>query len=181
MISSEHSAGWEDFLAHLRENPYGFSFSVTLFPAFVQGEEAESSILEALQDILMEVSRFDVVVLLRGGGSRVDLSCFDSYPLGKMITGFPLPVLTGIGHYRDRSVVDYVAHCALKTPTAVANFLVDRVKEFDEQLVEQYILLRNLIQEVFEGCGVTLEDWIGRFHNCATFLFQREKEKNSSC
>jgi exodeoxyribonuclease VII large subunit len=178
VVSSEHSAGLEDFLVHLRENPYGFAFSVKLFSTLVQGEEAELSLLGALDEVLREASHFDVVVLLRGGGSRVDLSCFDSYPLGRMVAGFPLPVLTGIGHHKDESVVDYVAYRALKTPTAVADFLVEQVRTFEEMLEGEASLLRECVQETLESHRYKLEEWTQRFRNDAFLLFQRERERN---
>ncbi|MCX7668027.1 MAG: exodeoxyribonuclease VII large subunit, partial [Atribacterota bacterium] len=178
VVSSEHSAGWEDFLVHLRENPYGFRFAVKLFPAFVQGEEAELSILDALETIRAQVRHFDVLVVLRGGGSRVDLSCFDSYTLGKAVAEFPLPVLTGIGHHRDESVVDRVAYCALKTPTAVANFLIDRVRAFEEELEKETSLLWEITWETMEHYRIALDEWIQRFRSDAFLLFQRERERN---
>ncbi|MGC8779108.1 MAG: exodeoxyribonuclease VII large subunit, partial [Candidatus Caldatribacteriaceae bacterium] len=178
VVSSEHSAGFEDFWVHLQENPYGFAFAVKLFPALVQGEEAEASLLWAFEEILAEAARFDVVVLLRGGGSRVDLSCFDSYSLGKMVAGFPLPVLTGIGHHRDESVVDCVAHQALKTPTAVADFLVNRVRNFEEMLEEQASLLWEMVWERLARLRAELNGGVERFRSNATLLFQREWEKH---
>lgn len=177
VVSSEHSAGFEDFLVHLQENPYGFRFTVKLFPALVQGEEAELSLLGALEAVRAEAQCFDVVVILRGGGSRVDLSCFDSYALGKVVAEFPLPVLTGIGHQKDESVVDCVAHCALKTPTAVANFLVDRVRAFEENLAREISSLWEAVWGNLEGRQMELVHWIQRFRSDAFLLFQRERER----
>lgn len=177
VVSSEHSAGFEDFLVHLQENPYGFRFTVKLFPAFVQGEEAELSLLSALEAVRAEAQYFDVVVILRGGGSRVDLSCFDSYALGKVVAEFPLPVLTGIGHQKDEGVVDCVAHYALKTPTAVANFLVDRVRAFAENLTREVSSLWEAVWGNLEDCQMELNSWIQRFRSDAFLLFQRERER----
>ncbi|MEN3188968.1 MAG: exodeoxyribonuclease VII large subunit, partial [Atribacterota bacterium] len=178
VVSSEHSAGFEDFLMHLKENPYGFRFTVKLFPTLVQGEEAEFSLLGALEAVRMEARHFDVVVVLRGGGSRVDLSCFDSYALGKMVAEFPLPVLTGIGHHRDESVMDCVSYSALKTPTAVADFLVDRVKAFEEGLNRELSRLWGATWETLECYQMELSDWIRRFRGDALLLFQKEREKH---
>lgn len=178
VISSEHSAGFEDFCTHLAENPYGFAFSVKLFPALVQGEGAEQSLLWALQAVRAEASSFDVVVILRGGGSRVDLSCFDSYELGKMVAEFPIPVLTGIGHHRDESILDWVAYQALKTPTAVADFLVERVRVFGEMLEENAFRLRELVREILAFRQDALHSWVQRFQSYALLLFQRERERH---
>ncbi|MBN2522903.1 MAG: exodeoxyribonuclease VII large subunit [Bacteroidales bacterium] len=125
VISSLTAAGYEDFHDQLVNNPFHFKFYLKLFPAIMQGEDAEKSIIEALEKVYHYESLFDAVVIIRGGGSKADLSCFDSYWLAYHITQFTLPVLTGIGHEQDDSVADLVAHSRFKTPTAVAAFLVD--------------------------------------------------------
>lgn len=148
VISSAKAAGYEDFCEQLKES--GFAYEWQLFPAVVQGNQAESSILQALDAVLDKLDDFDVVVLIRGGGSTTDLSCFDSYELCSALAQFPLPILTGIGHERDESVADMVAYRALKTPTAVAEFLNGKMAEQWEQLsdyqsyIEQY--LRQFVQ-----------------------------------
>ncbi|MDA3823004.1 MAG: exodeoxyribonuclease VII large subunit [Bacteroidales bacterium] len=130
VISSETAAGFGDFLDSLINNNSGFSFKVTLFPAIVQGETAEKSIISALEKIFQLDSSFDAVVLIRGGGSQSDLDCFNGLELAMNIAQFPLPVLTGIGHERDETIADIVAHQSLKTPTAVAEYLLDKTMEF---------------------------------------------------
>jgi len=130
IISSPSAAGYEDFINQLENNPYGFKIYHKLFPAIMQGDQTEPSIIEALERIYNYEEVFDAVVIIRGGGSTADLMCFDSYLLALNITQFPLPVLTGIGHERDESVVDMVAHTQLKTPTAVAEFIIDRMASF---------------------------------------------------
>ncbi len=177
VLSSPYAAGFEDFIAHLRENPYGFCFLVELFPAFVQGESVETSFLAVLEEVRKKVENFDVLVILRGGGAQSDLHWFDSYTLGRAIATFPLPVLVGIGHRRDETVLDRVAHRSLKTPTAVADFLVERMKELDEYLLE---ITRSLAQsaesllkdqkEKFFGLSVSLERSVKDF-------LQREREE----
>jgi len=131
VISSETAAGYGDFIAHLKENPYNYIFYTTLFPSVMQGEKAEPSIVAALENIFKKLNHFDVVVIIRGGGGQVDLSCFDSYILANHVAQFPIPVLTGIGHDQDDSVVDMVAHTRLKTPTAVADFIIEKVKDYE--------------------------------------------------
>lgn len=142
VISSLTAAGFEDFTDQLLNNPAGYRFYCKLFPAVMQGAEAEESIVAALENIYRYENFFDAVVIIRGGGSKIDLSCFDSYRLAYHITQFPLPVITGIGHEQDDSVVDLVAHTRLKTPTAVAAFLIDHMAELDGnlQLVQEQIL-----------------------------------------
>lgn len=134
IISSEQAAGYEDFIHQLKES--GFAFQTTLFAATMQGDNAESSLVEALQTIYRQQEQFDAVVIIRGGGASVDLSCFDSYNLCCHCAQFPLPILTGIGHTRDISILDMVVHTALKTPTAVAAFLIERFT-FQKERLEQ--------------------------------------------
>ncbi|HOL21739.1 MAG TPA: exodeoxyribonuclease VII large subunit [bacterium] len=134
VISSESSAGYEDFLNTLYNNPYGYRFSITLFPAYMQGEQAEPSILAALERCYKRRKQYDVLVIIRGGGDNIDLHCFDSYNIGKAIASFPLPVLSGIGHTRDETVVDIVAHKKLISPTATGEFVINRMRNFEETL-----------------------------------------------
>ncbi len=141
VISSATAAGYDDFINQIANNPFGYSFKIELFPAFVQGDGAESSIVAALDAINDVSDSYDVVVVIRGGGSQSDMSCFNSYLLCSYMAQFPLPILTGIGHNKDMSVADMVAHTSLKTPTAVANFIIDSVRFFDERLGELKELL----------------------------------------
>jgi len=134
IISSPTAAGYGDFITHLQENSYGYQFSLTLFKALMQGEEASLSIMAALQKIKNQFHLFDLVVIIRGGGSQIDLSCFDDYELSAAIARFPLPVVTGIGHERDDTVVDMVAHTKKKTPTAVAEFIISGIRLFETQI-----------------------------------------------
>lgn len=135
VVASGSSAGYRDFINELRSG--GYAFRVELFEAVVQGEAAEGSMVDALEQIAAREESFDVVVIIRGGGSVSDLKCFDSYLLSSVVAQFPLPVLTGIGHDKDTSVVDMVAHTPLKTPTAVAGWLVERMAQ-EWALVEEY-------------------------------------------
>ncbi|SNR71730.1 Exodeoxyribonuclease VII large subunit [Hymenobacter mucosus] len=132
VISSPTAAGWQDFVQQLREAPY--DFALTLFPATMQGDDAPASIRAALASIRARRRQFDAVVVIRGGGSKTDLLAFDDYGLAAAIGAFPLPVLTGIGHERDEAVVDLTAHTALKTPTAVAAFLIERLARLEAAL-----------------------------------------------
>ena len=128
VISSGSAAGYSDFINHLKENNHGYVFYTALFETVMQGIETEKSVIFALDRIAGFTDLFDVVVIIRGGGSQVDLSWFDSYNIAYHVTQFPLPVITGIGHEKDLSVTDMVAFQSLKTPTAVADFLIERTE-----------------------------------------------------
>ena len=143
VISSATAAGYSDFCNQLLRNEYGFRFTTRLFPAVMQGERVEKSVLSALDAIMAERGEWDVVVLIRGGGATSDLSGFDTYLLAAACAQFPLPVITGIGHERDDTVLDMVAHTRVKTPTAAAAFLVghqletaSRLEEFSRRATE---------------------------------------------
>ncbi len=132
VISSATAAGYGDFRTQLEQS--GFPFVTQLFPAVMQGEMVERSIIAALDRIADEPDRWEAVVIIRGGGAVSDLNGFDTYPLAAHVAQFPLPVLTGIGHERDDTVIDCVAHTRLKTPTAVAAFLIERRRAEVEQV-----------------------------------------------
>ena len=152
VISSETAAGYGDFVDQLSGNKFGYKFSVQLFQAYMQGVEAEDSIISALEKVFAEIDQFDVVVIIRGGGSQADLNCFNSYWLCYHITQFPMPVITGIGHERDETIADMVAHTSLKTPTAVAEFIIDSVSEFDAYLDQ-------MNSQVADIATSKLQDW----------------------
>ena len=134
VISSASAAGYGDFQSRLNNNPYGYRFYHRLFQAHMQGEKAEESIGNALKKCIASREHFEVIVIIRGGGSIIDLHCFDSYPLAKLIALSPLPVFTGIGHERDETVIDRVANQRLITPTAVAEFLIYASKKFEDSV-----------------------------------------------
>lgn len=129
VVSSGTAAGYGDFCNQLVHNDYGFHFDIRLFPAVMQGNKVEESVIGALEQIAAEAEQWDVAVIIRGGGATSDLSDFDSYPLAVCITQMPIPVITGIGHERDETIPDHVAHTHLKTPTAVAAFLVAQMAD----------------------------------------------------
>lgn len=131
VISSPTAAGYGDFVNQLENNSHKFAFAHKLFPAIMQGDKASESIISALNKIADYEDFFDVVVLIRGGGSSSDLSCFDNYELAYYMTQFPLPIIAGIGHERDITIADTVAHTRVKTPTAAASFLIDMIAEIE--------------------------------------------------
>jgi len=144
IISSSTAAGYQDFIAHLRKNPGRFRFHCTLFDAFMQGSEAVPSILKALDRIFQDEDKFDAVAIIRGGGAQADLGCFDNFELAWVVAQFPLPVITGIGHEKDDTVLDLVAHTRMKTPTAAAEFFIsgvaaayERILTLQEEIVKE--------------------------------------------
>ena len=158
VISSPTAAGYGDFFNQLDSNRYGYQFVHVLFPALMQGQNAEGSIIEALRKIGKYRHLFDVAVIIRGGGSAVDLNCFDNYSLAAQIARCPLPVITGIGHEKDDTVADIVAHTRMKTPTAVAEFLVSGLRSFEDKVID----IRNRIKA---HTGRFLQDVRYRLHS----------------
>lgn len=127
VISSSGAAGYDDFCHQLLDNNYGFKFSTELFAAVMQGEKTEQSIIQALNRINKQDADFDAVVIIRGGGATSDLTGFDTLALAENVANFPLPIITGIGHNRDESIIDIVSYLSVKTPTAAAAFLIDNI------------------------------------------------------
>jgi exodeoxyribonuclease VII large subunit len=144
VLSSEQSAGYQDFLHTIEENLQGYKFELKLFPVLVQGEANADALVKRLIEVYESVLRFDAVVIVRGGGSQTDLLLFDAYPLVRAIARFPIPVFTGLGHLKDVSLADLVAHSALKTPTKVAEFIIDHNAMFEQRLIDlrQRMVLR---------------------------------------
>lgn len=136
VISSPTAAGYEDFKHQLAANPNGFTFYPKLFPAIMQGDRAESSIISALERVFLYRNLFDAVAIIRGGGASADLNCFDSYLLATNVAQFPLPVVSGIGHERDVTVIDFVSHTRAKTPTAVAEFFITHMGKTAIELID---------------------------------------------
>lgn len=144
VISAKGAAGYGDFITHLYSNPEHFRFATSLFPAVMQGEYAPQSIIEALELIAETIDDFDCVVVIRGGGATGDLSAFDNYDLAANIAQFPLPVIVGIGHERDVTILDYVAAVRVKTPTAAAEWLIDHMST-------AYDRVRDIASEIFRA------------------------------
>ncbi len=142
VISAEDAAGYRDFRMHIDGNPYGFKVDVQLFPALMQGADCPSSIISALDSILESGGEYDAVLILRGGGAKLDLACFDDYEMAAVIAQFPLPVLTAIGHDQDFHVCDMVAHEYVKTPTALADFILGMYEDEDARLSSYQTRLR---------------------------------------
>lgn len=134
VISAEDAAGYRDFMRHVEENPYGFRLDISLYPALMQGADCPSSIIAAMDAVMEDADGYDAVLILRGGGAKLDLACYDDYSLAAVIAQYPLPVLTAIGHDQDYHVCDMVAHEFVKTPTALADFIIGIYETEDERL-----------------------------------------------
>lgn len=163
VISSATAAGYEDFTDQLENNTTGFKLYTKLFPAVMQGNDAEDSIIKALERIYEYEGFFDAVVIIRGGGSKSDLGCFDNYRVAYHVAQFPLPVITGIGHEQDDSVTDLVAYIRLKTPTAVAAFLIDKMSELDGEL-------QSLQEQIFQISSSIIDEHKDSIHHKAKDL-----------
>lgn len=161
VISAATAAGYGDFCRQLEQS--GFLFTTKLFPAAMQGEKVEESVINALDAVADEQADWDAVVIIRGGGAVSELSCFDSYLLAANVAQFPLPVLTGIGHERDDTVTDSVAHCKFKTPTAVAAFLIERRKD-------EWDLFSELSKRLQEAVELAISERKSRLNALASRL-----------
>ena len=150
VVSSAGAAGYGDFCNQLEHNDYGLFFHLQLFPAVMQGTNVEESVMTALATIADEADRWDCVVIIRGGGATGDLSDFDSYPLAAAVAQMPIPVIVGIGHERDETVLDFVAHTRVKTPTAAATFLIDRQ-------AQEAALLDDLYRRIQKNAETTIQ------------------------
>ena len=154
VISSETAAGYGDFCNQLADNPYGFKFETQLFPAIMQGEGVEQSIINALEKIYSLTTHpspltphYDAVVIIRGGGATSDMSGFDTLALAENVANFPLPIITGIGHDRDESILDMVSHTRVKTPTAAAALLIDHLKALLDTINDSQERIAHYVQQ----------------------------------
>ncbi len=174
VISSATAAGYGDFCNQLEHNPYGFVFYPHLFQAVMQGDKVESSIIAALEKIYQTQEKWDVVVIIRGGGATSDLSGFDTYDLASHCAQFPLPVITGIGHERDDTVLDSVSHTRLKTPTAAAEYLISHIHQTAERLENYASFIGQAIPEILQREKERLERCVSRIPSQVEIRLQRE-------
>ena len=179
VISSNSAAGYGDFCRQLEES--GLHIRTKLYDAIMQGDRVESSIISALEQIAKEANEWDAVAIIRGGGSTSDLMGFESYPLAANVAQFPLPILTGIGHERDDTVIDFVANTRLKTPTAVAAFLIERqqeecnlVDDFENRLIEGVSLLIDKNEQ-------QIKDMAQRLQTAAINVIRQEEHRFHAC
>ncbi len=157
VLSSEKAAGYQDFMKHLSSNSFGYQFSLSFFPVAVQGMMVEKEAISQLENLAQRKGEFDVVVLIRGGGARLDLAAFDSFLLAKTLANTPLPILTGIGHDVNETVADLVAHTSLKTPTAVADFILHRNLGFESQMINLGLEAKNMVIQLLHQKTTSLQ------------------------
>jgi exodeoxyribonuclease VII large subunit len=157
VVSSKNAAGYSDFMKHLTENAFGYVFRTSLFEAPMQGADTEAGVINALEMIASQAEHFDLVAIIRGGGSQTDLSWFDNYNIAYFVTQFPLPVITGIGHEKDMSVTDMVAFRALKTPTAVADFVVECMNSAENHLLEMSEEIIRLSRSTIDSAKLRID------------------------
>ena len=175
VISSATAAGYQDFMKELARSAY--RIETELFEATMQGERCDESIVAALYAVAERSEEFDAVAIIRGGGSTSDLECYNSYLLAFAVTQFPLPVLTGIGHDKDTSVTDMVAHTPLKTPTAVAAWIDGRAADFDGALEYCAISLRDICRQATHSAALRLEQFSADVRHLAERTLQSEKQR----
>ncbi len=178
VISSATAAGYQDFMKELGRSAY--RIKTELFEATMQGETCDGSIVAALYTIAKRMEEFDAVAIIRGGGSTSDLECYNSYLLSFAVTQFPLPVLTGIGHDKDTSVTDMVAHTPLKTPTAVASWIDQRAADFDGALEYCAIALRDICRQATHSAALRLEQFSAEVRHIAGRTLQSENQRLDS-
>ncbi len=176
VISSESAAGYGDFCHQLLDNDYGFAFSIRLFPATMQGEQVEATVINALNDIYDHLDDFDVVVIIRGGGATADMSGFDTLALAENVANFPLPIITGIGHDRDESILDMVSNTRVKTPTAAAAFLVDNLANLWSHIDTMRERVATSVRRRME----TEKERLGRISGRVPILFSLVKERQEA-
>ncbi|MBO5404666.1 MAG: exodeoxyribonuclease VII large subunit [Paludibacteraceae bacterium] len=157
VISSADAAGYGDFCHQLENNSEGFQFRTQLFAAIMQGEQSAKSIIQSLQQIADEIDKWDIVVIVRGGGASTDLRNFDDYELASHCAQFPLPIIAGIGHTRDISIVDMVVHSSVKTPTAAAEWLINAMQQQADRIAELYTRLQRAIQHTINQQNIRIE------------------------
>jgi exodeoxyribonuclease VII large subunit len=174
VISSENAAGYIDFITQLRQNIYGYDFSATLFQSALQGSNTEREVVSALETIFSQKEKFDVIVIIRGGGSKLDLAGFDNYNIASAIARSPLPVLAGIGHEIDVTVTDIVSHFHAKTPTAVAAYIIDRNADFEASLTEKGSQIWQSVQNILQGQHLTLQQFVTNIAVLPGEIIQRQ-------
>ena len=169
IISAAGAAGYGDFCDQLTNNRYGYKFELSLFAAIMQGDNAPRSIISALNQIVKEEDQWDIVVIIRGGGASTDLGCFDDYELANHCAQFPLPILSGIGHTRDMSIVDMVVHTSVKTPTAAAEWLIERI----EEQIEVITLLSSRLQRATQYAVIQEQNKLQGYLQRMSYAMQR--------
>ena len=174
IISAENAAGYGDFMNQLEQS--GFKFQTHLFPATMQGVSVAESVITALDTIALEQEKWDVVVIIRGGGATSDLDGFENYDLAANVAQFPLPILTGIGHERDDTVIDFIAHTRCKTPTAVAAFLIERMQNVHAVIDNLHERLNRATMDYLQMLQLRYERLGQRYSTAAINFVNRQQQ-----
>lgn len=174
VLSAEHAAGYQDFQKQLAENQFGYDFYFTLFEVALQGTNTTRTVVESIKEINAEASQYDCIVIIRGGGSKMDLAAFDELELNKAIAKAKLPVLTGIGHEIDETVADLVAYASLKTPTAMADFLIERSYNFEATLLGKFDYIKNYTLEKLKSFELHLQNMESQIQGSVQLKINRD-------
>ncbi|MGB0931446.1 MAG: exodeoxyribonuclease VII large subunit, partial [Chitinophagales bacterium] len=177
IISSANAAGYGDFINQLANNPYGYNIHHQLFSSSMQGDKMEGEMRQQLQQIAEQQDHFDALVIIRGGGSKLDLEAFNSYPLATSIALHPLPILTGIGHQQDETVADLVAHTSIKTPTAVAEYILDSFMQFEQHIYLLGEQIQQHTQKLLSQEQYSLNRLENRLQSHSNHLLQKEQSQ----
>lgn len=175
VISSPTAAGYADFINHLQSNEYGYEYEIDFYKAAMQGQNTEREVCAAFEEIKEKQPDYDCVVLIRGGGSKLDLGSFDNYNIGHKIATFPIPVLTGIGHEIDNTVADAVSHTPFKTPTAVASFLIDHNMQYEANMIEMIRHIEQHTRYVIENNNLKLQQLEQMLHTKSKELITKSE------
>ncbi len=177
VVSSAQAAGYTDFIRHLQTNKYGYDIKSKLFAASMQGESAPESIRKSLAQIASHADQFDALAIIRGGGSKFDLDCFNDFQLAVDIAEMPLPVITGIGHERDDTIADLVSHTAVKTPTALADLVIDSLLHFEQHLVHAHQRVIESTRTLLHRHQQQLLQLASRYELGASNLLERKSQQ----
>jgi exodeoxyribonuclease VII large subunit len=177
VISAIDAAGYGDFCDQLMNNRYGYKYELSLFSAIMQGDHAPKSIIAALNQIATEEDKWDIVVIIRGGGATTDLGCFDDYELASHCAQFPLPILSGIGHTRDTTIVDMVVHRCVKTPTAAAEWLIEHIAKQVDMVAEWMVRLQRATQLAVTQEHSRLQNYLQRMSYSAQRTVMQEQNR----
>lgn len=177
VISAPDAAGYRDFVRHIEENPYGFTFDIELYPAVMQGFDCPESVIGALNDIEESGKSYDLVLLLRGGGGKLDLACFDDYHMAAAISRFATPVVTAIGHDQDYHICDMVANTYVKTPTALADMLVSLYEDADSMLSSILARLKLAVMNRVSNMEMRVDALESRLRAGAIFRLANEENR----
>lgn len=180
VLSAEKAAGWIDFRAHLNENRYGYKYHIDFFDIGVQGKAAAQNLTQQILSFgnsTIQSADYDAIVIVRGGGAKTDLFVFDDLELNKAVATCPIPILVGIGHEIDETVIDTVAHRSLKTPTAVADFLIEYNTNFEIEVLQCFEQIERLSKYILQENSLFINDLNQKVKLYANYQLQNEQQK----